>query len=352
MKLTVLWGRLADYTHAFLRQLAEGEGLDIQLVYIRPGGPLKFAGFQLDFCREVIEVGDGIPDDLPQLVQAFGPEAVLMTGWRYKEYLRLTRRLRRQGLPVIAAVDNPWRGDLRQTIAALLAPVLLHPAISALYVAGERQTQFGRRLGFEQIFEGLYCCNTRRFTGLKPLTERPGNFLFVGRLSLRKGVDNLLDAYGRYRQRVAQPMGLILAGSGDLEASCAGRPGVDLRDFVQPENLSQLFEQAQCLILPSREEHWGVVLHEGATAGLPLIATRVCGAIVHYLRDGSNGYVISCDVSSLAEALLAFHQMPAEQRQGMSANSERLALTWTPQLQARHFTTKIQMLINGARKHT
>ncbi len=49
--------------------------------------------------------------------------------------------------------------------------------------------------------------------------------------------------------------------------------------------------RAGALVLPSRIDHWGVVIHEATCAGLPVIASRNCFATVDLVQDGINGFI-------------------------------------------------------------
>ncbi len=51
-------------------------------------------------------------------------------------------------------------------------------------------------------------------------------------------------------------------------------------------------QKSGCFILPSIFEPWAVVIHEFACAGLPIIATEVCGATPHFVINGFNGLSI------------------------------------------------------------
>ena len=60
---------------------------------------------------------------------------------------------------------------------------------------------------------------------------------------------------------------------------CARSPTVasSCSDTFARENLPALYSRADCLVLPSRSEAWGMVLNEAAAAGLPLVATEAAG---------------------------------------------------------------------------
>jgi glycosyltransferase involved in cell wall biosynthesis len=47
--------------------------------------------------------------------------------------------------------------------------------------------------------------------------------------------------------------------------------------------------------MPSKKEPWGVVLHEMAIAGLPLLASENVGAASAFLREGENGKVFKLE---------------------------------------------------------
>jgi glycosyltransferase involved in cell wall biosynthesis len=107
--------------------------------------------------------------------------------------------------------------------------------------------------------------------------------------------------------------------------------------FVQPDELPGLLARAGCLVLPSRFEPWGVVVHEATAAGLPVVCTSVCGAASRLVLDGYNGAVVSPgDAEALARALLRMSEADAGTRRAMSQASRSLARQFTPERWAAH----------------
>jgi glycosyltransferase involved in cell wall biosynthesis len=131
-----------------------------------------------------------------------------------------------------------------------------------------------------------YMADINQFACAVPICQRHANFLFIGRLVSLKGVEELAGAYLAYREQVSKPWGLKVAGSGPLENLLRRIPGVDLLGFVQPTAVRELMRDARCFVLPSRWEPWGVVIHEAAAAGLPIIATYSCGATTMFVGTG------------------------------------------------------------------
>ncbi len=79
---------------------------------------------------------------------------------------------------------------------------------------------------------------------------------------------------------------LHLIGNGSLKAQLEATAGVVLKDFMQPEQLILEVANTGCFLLPSRGEPRGVVAHEFAAAGLPLILSDSVGAAGTFLISG------------------------------------------------------------------
>jgi glycosyltransferase involved in cell wall biosynthesis len=101
--------------------------------------------------------------------------------------------------------------------------------------------------------------------------------LFVGRLSVEKGIDILLDAWGR-----ACPDGLelVVVGDGPLasELRRSSPAGVRLLGRLGQQQVSELMLSARALVFPSIwYEGQPMVLLEALAAGLPLVVSSIGG---------------------------------------------------------------------------
>lgn len=142
-------------------------------------------------------------------------------------------------------------------------------------------------------------------------------FLFLGSLCHRKGIDVLLSAFARAGRRSLDSV-LILVGNDTtnggylrLARKLKIADRVLFRGPVAPDQLSRVMRTAQVLVLPSRVDGWGVVLNEGASAGLALIGSDMAGASYHLIRPGENGFRVRAgSTSSLATALAAYAEHP------------------------------------------
>lgn len=130
--------------------------------------------------------------------------------------------------------------------------------------------------------------------------EEQGRILFLGRLYALKGVSDLVSA-------VSQLVGvddlqLILAGSledrkyvDDLKAQI-GRlnlnDSVHFSGILPTEELLSELSKCSCLVLPSYQETAPMVIQEAMAAGVPIIASNICG-IPYQVEHNESGFLFS-----------------------------------------------------------
>lgn len=346
IRLLVLYSRLAGYTVACLSALRRVADADLFVSAWAPEANAPFSSDTLQTLGPVCSREGQTKAALLAAAREFRPDAVLVSGWSDPVYVSVCRELKRQGVTVIAGCDNQWAASPRQLLAVATAPLHLHRFIDVLWVPGERQRIFANALGYsgDRCWEGYYACDVSAFCSVRASRlDSPPTFLFVGRYVAEKGIKTLAAAYRKYRHQVVEPWPLVCAGAGPLRGLLEDCGAVD-QGFVQPKDLPQLMSKAHAFVLPSVYEPWGVVLQEAAASGLPLIASRACGAAVHLLRDGWNGFAVdSGTVDSLADALAAMHNADPAAREAMGQASVQLASQYSPSLWA-------DTLIRGVRR--
>lgn len=350
MRITILWASLASYTVAFFRELAIKNGCKLQLVYqpLKPDTP--YNPFDLSFCQEAFEDTVETRRSLEKRVKKFGPDVVLMSSWPYRHFMRLSKKLKNNGVYIISTMDNQYKGTMKQRIGIAISPFFIKPSIDVFLVTGDRQADFAKKLGYQEVMYGYGAAEVDQFAAAKPFSQRPPAFLFIGRLVDEKNITGLLEGYTYYREKCSSPWDLKIAGTGPLKKACAQIAGVQMLGFVQPSDLPAVFEKARCFILPSTFEPWGVVIHEAAAAGLPIIATFQCGAVSRFVYEGVNGFIVHPHAKSIAGAMLRITQKSNDELEIMSQQSGILARLWTPTKLADYFTDSIQWRIRFYKK--
>ncbi len=143
----------------------------------------------------------------------------------------------------------------------------------------------------------------------QPRKSDPFVFIWAGRFEHVKGIDLLLEATHLLKQKINSTFRIRLAGKGslrselELQSERLGLTGeVEFLGRISREEMQQEMQGANCFVLPTRYEAFGVVLIEAMASGLPVIATRSGGPDTIITKE--NGLLIDPDdVNQLAEAM-------------------------------------------------
>jgi glycosyltransferase involved in cell wall biosynthesis len=169
-----------------------------------------------------------------------------------------------------------------------------------------------------------------RFATVRGRREGTPKVLFVGGLTPRKGVIDLLHASGSLRAEGVEHE-LWLAGGVPDEGGAAyraveeeaGRSEVRLLGLVPPDAMPDLYAQADVFCLPSWWEAMPFTVLEAMASGLPVIATCV-GDVERVVSDGVTGLVVPArDEHALTAALRRLVSEPETRRRMGLAGQER-----------------------------
>lgn len=292
------------------------------------------------------------PQSLCDFATGLQPDLVYTSGWQDKGYRPTLQQLKLAGVPIVMGLDSQWNNSLRQQFGAkLIKHVYKKRYFSYAWVPGPLQYECAARLGFEheEIISHLLTGNTHIFSEAASALEQekaeqyPKQFLYVGRFTESKGIDILIEAFKQYRQTIPTGWGLTCIGNGPLESLLRQQPSITIKPFAEQTSLATLARQMGALILPSRYEPWGVVAHEFATAGLPLLLSNKVGARQQLLIDGFNGYSFAAaSASDLAIKMNLLASTPDEDLLAMAKASQQLASTHSPEIATASFVSVLK----------
>ena len=128
--------------------------------------------------------------------------------------------------------------------------------------------------------------------------------LFVGGISPRKGIQDLVEAF---RSPKLSSSELVVIGGGEGEWSenlqKSAPPNIRWLGRKTAAETAQFMAKAWCLVLPTWADTSPNVVKEARVVGLPVITTRN-GGQASYVRDGEDGYFVECgDVNGLVGKL-------------------------------------------------
>jgi glycosyltransferase involved in cell wall biosynthesis len=338
-KVLFLYTEVAPYFIASVERLVEEHDVEVHIVRWPVNKEAPFV--MRTSGRIVLHERDSFNDiSLRRFANELASHLVLASGWVDKVYLQVCRDAHRRGVPTVMCSDTAWRGGLRQWAAVGAARFWLPRTFSHAWVTGEAQALYAEYLGFarDRIKRGFYAADVDRFAPMaKQLSASkhvkfPHRFLCVARYIPAKGHQYMVEAFAELCDA---------NGAGDWELWCIGigalhplehsHPRIRHLGFVQAKDKWKYMEQSGVFILPSLYEPWGVVVHEHAAAGFPLVLSKAVGARHRFLKDGQNGHCfIAGDKESLKETFRKVIATSDADLVAMGLRSAELAKDWGP----------------------
>lgn len=241
-------------------------------------------------------------------------DALLIFGWNKKCYFQAWYAALRTGTRVFIRLDS----QLASQKARILRPVkrfiysLLLPRFAEYLSPGRRTDEYLRFYSVPEnrIHRLAHMVDTDRFSkgalnarkdgSRNTLRERYGAssdtfvFLFVGKLIAIKRPDLLIESFSDLETQNAH---LWIVGDGPLRKKLEGIAEtvpfkVNFLGFKNQSELPAIYAAADCVVLPSFSETWGLVVNESFACGTPAIVSSGVGCASELIEDGKSGWVI------------------------------------------------------------
>lgn len=278
----------------------------------------------------------------------------------------ICRRLR---IPYVIAprgMLEPWSLQqkwLKKRIARLLYQDRDMKCAAALHATAESEAEQFRRLGFKNpVIVSPNGVNVPKelLVVSRQLLEggEKRRVLFVSRMHPKKGVMELVEAWGRIVSGEVKESGsegvkewkleLVYTVSGDCEKEYEAKVKARVKELgledrfiftgaLNDDEKWKAYALADLFVLPTYSENFGIVVAEALWAGVPVITTKgtpwseleseKCGKWIDLPKDGSN----PSDWPVLVTALEYMMSMPEGERRQMGDNGRRLVeekYTW------------------------
>jgi glycosyltransferase involved in cell wall biosynthesis len=348
-KLLFLYTELAEYFFACVKTLTIEHKAEVHIVRwaVNKEAPFQFS---IPDGVTIYEKQNYSRVELITLVHEIKPDLIFCSGWIDKDYLAAVRSIRKQ-IPVVVGMDNHWFGKLKQQLARIVSPFTLKLIFTHAFVAGVPQKAYAQKLSFknEQILTGYYSADVALYVALnakfkdQKAINYPKRFLYVGRYIKHKGIEELWLAFEQLQLEEPNEWEIWCVGTGPLENEIVSHPKIKHFGFVQPSDIGTFIRDCGVFVLPSHFEPWGVVVHEFAAAGFPLLCSKAVGAATSFLEHGVNGYIFdSASVDSLKFAMKQIMHKTDEELRIMGEKSLELGLKNTPSIWANKLMKLLQ----------
>ena len=168
-------------------------------------------------------------------------------------------------------------------------------------------------------------------------------FLYVGRITARKGIKTLLEACAILKSQGYVDYSLLIVGKGDqreeLEAFIKERDfeeQVIWAGWVEYGSLGSYFQQADVFVFPTFEDVWGMVVPEAMVFGKPILCSNGA-ASCELIVSGENGYIFDpSSAKELADKMQIFIDHP-DLIESMGERSRQIISQKTPETAAKAY---------------
>jgi glycosyltransferase involved in cell wall biosynthesis len=342
--IVILYSEVMPYTIGVIRELKKQSGCKVLLVHWDANKLTPFTFDETVLLDIVIPRTQCSFSTLRIQLNSFKPDLIWVSGRMDRLYLNICLTYSRK-IPIVMGCDNPWYGTLNNFIRQILAWFLYRRFFSHCWVPGVSQYLFCRKMGFshESLKMDLYSADSVFFKRER-IPSGTNRFLYVGRFAEVKNIQRLIKAFQQIAIDRRKGWKLRLVGSGDITSYLKNpEPDIEVYSFENQKRLVNHAQESVVFILPSVNEPWGVVVHEFAALGMPLLLSQNVGASNAFLINGYNGY--SFDPLNTNELSQRMEQMISADTNilaEMGARSKHLAERITPSTAAANLLSIIR----------
>tara|TARA_B100000965_G_scaffold252156_1_gene212146 strand:- start:7431 stop:8504 length:1074 start_codon:yes stop_codon:yes gene_type:complete len=269
-------------------------------------------------------------EEIKNFIKKLNPAVLLVSGRMDSEYLYVARYFINKTIRVTLQ-DTMYQKTFKQLIQSIFSKYLYRQYFDKFWGVGTSQTDFAKRIGFNQseISEGFYVADkiffdnkiTYEYNNIKKL-----KFLFIGRLAKEKNIIKLAKAIESINILNKCSHQLTVIGEGKKLSQLLSFNCVDYQGFKSQKEIIEIARECHAFCLPSIYEPWGVVVHEMAALGLPILSSNKCGSSYNLVIDNFNGFKFNpYNLQSIIQSLNNFILLDNKEKKKFSINSNLIA---------------------------
>ena len=361
-RLVILTEIIAPYRIPVFNALAKREDVELQVIFLSETDPSmrqwRVYAEEIQFSYEVLpswrkRLGKYnllVNQSVAGTLEWMQPETIVCGGYNYLASWQAQRWARRNGVQFLLWCESTGRDERGGRVLIETLKENFLRGCDGFVVPGKSSREYLLEFGFpeERIFVAPNAVDSDRFMACAESVRSQADrvrqelglplryFLFAGRMVRAKGIFDLLEAYGRLAPGVRADVGLVFAGDGpqraELEATARDiYPGaVHFPGFVHRDELATYYALAECFVLPTHSDPWGLVVNEAMACGLPVICTEVAGCAADLVQR--HGRLVEAgNVEQLAYTMTEVASDP-RLRGRMAKGSTELIRNYSPEL--------------------
>jgi len=332
--VAIAWRRLPFYGLRLIHSVAQEPGLSLAVINV--GNSASQDAAVANLGRPLLSIGANDRcswKDLGVMV----PEVFFFSGWNCPVLNSLALEVKSSGGKTVCMLDNNRKRNLRQLAGKLVFRYRIANTIDRFFTPGVEGRRLLEYYGVKKqhIWHRLYGADPQIYHPGGDLATRPRDFLFVGQFIRRKGLGALISAVEDLRRRSVDHS-ILCVGEGPLGQGLEDA-GIPTMPFAPPPTVATLMAESKFLVLPSLEEHWGVVVHEAVLCGCALILSDRVGSGADLLVSSNGLKCAAGDWRSLSSCMLRALSMPESWFSACRAEDAALGPLFGPSQWARQF---------------
>ena len=365
MRIAVLHNHPIHYKHLLFTALAS-RGIEVDVIFAARSSNLRTASLQPagDTYRSHF-LSDGSFEALPQgrtalrAVLAFerlNPDIVIIGGYSYLPTWSVLAWANLRRKPTVLWFESNLFDHPRCRAKELMKQLFVS-GCDVAHVYGQSNRDYLECLGMKPstIQEKRATVDSAIFMRRRALFHAGfRRFIFVGRFSAEKNLPRLLEAFRTVRN--SSMAELVLVGYGPDEQLLRDKVrdlGLDEAVvFTGPktqEEVCQSLAEADCLLLPSLSETWGLVVNEALCVGIPVIVSSRCGCAKD-LATAKTGWVVDAEnVAELVQAMATVCSASLQHLEAMGEAGVKQAVEYSPDACAKRIARNLEDLLNRYR---
>lgn len=158
--------------------------------------------------------------------------------------------------------------------------------------------------------------------------DRP-YWLFLSRIHSKKGVDLLIKAYYRIKEKFDSVPDLVIAGPGIDTGfgrqirSMGADSQIHFPGMLTGAAKWEAFYDAQAFVLPSHQENFGIAVVEALACATPVIISKKVN-IWKEIISGKGGVICDDTEEGIYNALIEWKKIPKEEKKNLSTNASQI----------------------------
>lgn len=243
---------------------------------------------------------------IKKIVKDFKPKFLILGGYKLKYnsiIIKFLKNLRIKYLYWLERFDKDKKIKLK--IIQLFIRNILFKADGILSVGKEAES-FYKQYN-KNTFNLPYSIEINKLNKKKYFNNNKINFLFVGQLIKRKGLDLLLNAISNLNPQMQNKIFFTIIGNGELSKEIKflenTRDNVKYYSFQSINKLNKFYFCNDVLLFPSRFDGWGVVPMEAMSNGMLVISSKNCG-VNELIKKNKGNIIIDSNTEDLTGAII------------------------------------------------